>query len=260
MAESYRTRAGASGRHPTRRPAHGFRARRAVPGGTVGTTGGPPAGDKEATVSDPGATRRSLHAVAELVLAGPQFRRSGTVRLRPAPGGFATVAEPRLAVDGAHLVAGDRRIPLSGASLRDLGAAAGVDVGAAGIYHDGCGAAPDDRVDVDDAAARRLAGCYALGDAAMRRFAPDQTPVLWPEHFDLGIAVDEINYGVSPGDTWLDEPYAYAGPWQPRSGGFWNAAFGAARPLRELPDVDAVAAFFSAAREHAARDPLAPAG
>jgi hypothetical protein len=34
-------------------------------------------------------TRQSLHGVAELVLAGPQYRQSGTIRLRAVPGGFA---------------------------------------------------------------------------------------------------------------------------------------------------------------------------
>jgi hypothetical protein len=73
-------------------------------------------------------------------------------------------------------------------------------------------------------------------------------PVLWPEHFDLAVTVDEVNYGVSPGDTYLDEPYAYVGPWQARTGPFWNAPFGAARPLSELGDADAVAGFFTEAR------------
>ena len=40
------------------------------------------------------ATRRALHGVAEYLLAGPQYRASGTIRLRVSDGGFATVAEP----------------------------------------------------------------------------------------------------------------------------------------------------------------------
>ena len=78
----------------------------------------------------------------------------------------------------------------------------------------------------------------------MRAFAPDQEPVLWPEHFDLGISLDEVNYGVSPGDSQIPRPYAYVGPWSAREGTFWNTPFGAARPLTELPDVDALVAFF----------------
>lgn len=81
-----------------------------------------------------------------------------------------------------------------------------------------------------------------------RRFAPDLTPVLWPEHFDVGIQLDEVNYGISPGDHYVDEPYAYVGPWTPRTGEFWNAPFGAARPLRDLPG-DALDAFLAEGRD-----------
>jgi hypothetical protein len=59
------------------------------------------------------ATRRSLHAVAEQLLAGPQYRDSGTIRLRVAPGGFAQVKGSDR-VEGADLVVGSRRVPLSG--------------------------------------------------------------------------------------------------------------------------------------------------
>ncbi|HET8661720.1 MAG TPA: hypothetical protein VFM55_22335 [Micromonosporaceae bacterium] len=191
-------------------------------------------------------TRRSLHGLAELVLAGPQYRTSGTIRLRVAPGGFATVAPPALGVAGVDLVTADARHPLDGRSYAGLAALAGVVVGAPeGLYPDGSGAAPSDVVEVDREAAGHLASCLALGDAALRRFAPEQTPVLWPEHFDLAVSVAEVNYGVSLGDGYLAEPYAYVGPWRPHEGSFWNAPFGAARPVRELPDVDALLGFFT---------------
>jgi hypothetical protein len=72
--------------------------------------------------------------------------------------------------------------------------------------------------------------------------------VLWPEHFDVSITVDEVNYGVSPGDGYLGEPYAYVGPYTPRSGAFWNAPFGAARPLATLGELEAVVEFFTEGR------------
>jgi hypothetical protein len=203
------------------------------------------------------ATRRALHGVAELVLAGPQYRRSGTIRLRVVPGGFATVAEPALSVDGADLVSGGDRLPLSGRTYADLASAAGVDIGApVGLYHDGSGADPSGTVDVDAAAAAHLLDSLARGDAALRAFAPDAVPVLWPEHFDLAITVAAINYGISPGDGYIEEPYAYVGPHRPRIGSFWNAPFGAARPLRDLPG-DALAEFFAEGRERAGQDPVA---
>jgi hypothetical protein len=205
--------------------------------------------------ADLAATRAALHGVAELLLAGPQHRTHGTIRLRVVPGGFATVAGPELRVDVGALVAGDRRVALAGTTYGRAGAEVGVEAGApVGVYREGSGARPDDPVDIDPATAAHLAGCFALGDRALRRFAADQTPVLWPEHFDVGITVDEVNYGVSLGDAAIVEPYAYVGPWQPRTGDFWNVPFGAARPLRELPDEDAVAAFFTRGRERAGQD------
>ena len=148
------------------------------------------------------ATRRALHGVAELVLAGPQHRRTGEIRLRVLPGGFGTYTEPDLRVDGAALVAGDRRLPLAGTTGAALAAAAGVEVGApADLYSDGSGVTPDDPIDVDPAAAARLALWFAAGEDALRRLAPPEDPILWPEHFDLGVTVDEVNYGVSPGDS-----------------------------------------------------------
>jgi hypothetical protein len=199
------------------------------------------------------ATRLAWHGVAELVLAGPQFRRSGTIRLRVTPGGFATVAAPDLRVDREWLVAGEDRVPLNGSTCAKLADAAGVDVGRPeGLYAGGSGVGPGERLDVAPDAAAYLAGCFERGAAALQGFAPQERPVLWPEHFDVGISVDEINYGVSPGDSSLDEPYAYVGPWRTRSGEFWNAPFGAARPMRELPDVDAVTEFFRTGRDLAA--------
>ncbi|MVZ99593.1 hypothetical protein F8568_004230 [Actinomadura sp. LD22] len=203
-----------------------------------------------------GTTRRSLHGVAELLLAGPQHRESGTIRLRVAEGGFGTVRAPRLRVAGAELVAGGRAIPLDGTTCLELAAAAGIEAGAPqGVYKDGSGVGPDETLGVDAGAAAHIAECFARGHEALVRFAPGAAPVLWPEHFDLALTLDEVNYGVSPGDGFLGEPYAYAGPWEPRQGAFWNAPFGAARPVRLLPGATALHDFFMEARDRAARDP-----
>jgi hypothetical protein len=99
--------------------------------------------------------------------------------------------------------------------------------GLATVYRDGSGLTREDVLRVDPDAAATIAAAYALGDVALRRLAPEQTPVLWPEHFDLGITVEEVNYGVSPGDDHVPVPYAYVGPWAPPApDGFWNASFG----------------------------------
>ncbi|MGP4029472.1 hypothetical protein [Actinomadura sp. 3N407] len=199
--------------------------------------------------------RRSLHGVAEHVLAGPQYRQNGTIRLRVTDGGFGTVQEPALRVNRTELVAGDRKIPMNGATCRELAAAAGIEAGGAeDLYKDGSGVGLDDTLGIDAEAAQHIGEFFGRGLEALTRFAPEITPVLWPEHFDLGISLDEVNYGVSVGDAFLDEPYAYVGPWEPRHGAFWNTPFGAARPGRLLPGATEMLDFFVEARDRAARD------
>lgn len=186
------------------------------------------------------ATRRSLHGVAELLLAGPQHVASGTIRMVPCRGGFATVAEPAVSVVDGALVHGGRSARLHGRTATAVAEAVGLTVSSpADLYPDGSGVGADDVLEVGDDAAAEIAAAFDRGLAGLRDFRPDVPAVLWPEHFDLGITVDEVNYGVSPGDGFLDVPYAYVGPWSPRTGPFWNAPFGAARPLSELPDLAA---------------------
>ena len=105
------------------------------------------------------------------------------------------------------------------------------------------------------AGARRLADWYALGDAALRRVAEEhgspQDPVLWPEHLDVGIALDAVNYGCSPGDDAVAEPYLYVGPHggpPPGGDGFWNAPFGAVLTARDVRTVDDAVSFFAQGR------------
>jgi len=214
-------------------------------------------------------TRRGLHAVAETVLAGHQYRVAGTIRLAVTPRGFATrplPGEPSLlAVRGAELVvtrrSGEDAFPLSG-SLGDLASRAGTTFGAPhGVYADATGAKAADVVDVDGDAAAVLRGALTAGDAALRELAARHgrdkppTPVLWPEHFDVGVSLDDVNYGLSLGDEAIPEPYAYVGPWTPRAGPFWDRPFGAARTMRALADAHEVLAFFEDGRAAAVADP-----
>jgi len=203
-------------------------------------------------------TRRSLHAVAEGLLAGPQYRATGTIRLAVRPGGFAA-SRPYgdcsvIAVDGADLlvVRGDHRLqlPLTG-TCGDLAAAAGLPVDRLDdVYPGGVRPEPSTRIDVDPDAAATLAAGWNLGDRALRAFGaevtgdPDPKPVLWPEHFDVALGVDGSDYGVSPGDDAIPEPYAYISSATPNTGAFWNQPFGAARSLSDLPDLHAVIDFY----------------
>jgi len=198
-------------------------------------------------------TRRSLHGVAELVLAGPQYRATGTLLLAVVPGGFATVLTPRLRVDGCRVVGAEGAlVAIGGRTPRALAAELGVSAGRPdGAYDGGSGVGVDEALAVDAELAGVIVGALVLGHDALARFAADETPVLWPEHFDVAIRVRDVNFGVSPGDGFLAEPYAYVGVASPPAGDlFWNAPFGAARPLRELPDVHAVSGFFAEGREH----------
>ena len=197
-------------------------------------------------------TRRSLHGVAELLLAGPQHAASGTIRLRPLPGGFGTVEVPDLRVEGTAVVAGDRRADIDGRTPRQLAEALGIEPhDPSHLYHDSSGVGLDEVLDVDGEAAQRIAVAYAQGDAALRAFGP-VTPVLWPEHFDLGVTLDEVNYGISPGDGSVPVPYMYVGPWNPPAvDDYWNQPYGAAR---ELPGtVEEIVAFFEESRRRLAQ-------
>jgi hypothetical protein len=193
-------------------------------------------------------TRRSLHAVAELVLAGPQYRAIGKLRLQVIPGGFATIETPELRVVGTQVTGtGGVSVAINGATVRSIGAELGVTAGGPeGAYDGGSGVDLDEMLTVQAGQAAVIMGALSLGHDALVAFAPAETPILWPEHFDVAIRVGETNYGVSPGDSFSDEPYAYVGVSAPPAGdAFWNAPFGAALPLRELPDVAAVTAFFA---------------
>jgi hypothetical protein len=225
----------------------------------IGSTDCPPA--------DLAATRNGLHRVAEHILAAARFAASGEIGLVPSPGGFRTPpfgADGRfLAVDGTELVVGDatttRRTALT--TLRAAAGFAGVTPGApAQVYQPATPLDLDEPLTVDLRAARLLAEWYQLGVQALSRFAaqiPGDQPspvVLWPEHFDVGITAAAVNYGASPGDDHVAEPYLYVGPHDgppPGDPAFWNAAFGAARTCRQIGTVTEAAAFFRDGRVRA---------
>ena len=154
--------------------------------------------------------------------------------------------QPGPRVAGTDLVIGDRRIPLTG-TIASVAAAAGLEPRSlADVYADVVSTTTDAPLQVSPEAAATLAAAFDHGDAALAALAPQQERVLWPEHFDIGISVasEEVNYGVSPGDSFIATPYAYVGPWKVPTGGFWTAPFGAARKLSEFADVAAILAFF----------------
>jgi hypothetical protein len=196
-------------------------------------------------------TRRQLHGVAESLIAGPQHRESGTIRLAVRADGFTGTVLP-VAVRGTELIWPQGRSPLSG-PMSTLAASAGLQPGPPiGVYDVVDPLAPDTVLALDSAAAERLYRSLYAGGHALKTALPDQHPVLWPEHFDVSVTEAEVNYGVSAGDAFHPHPYAYVGPWTARSGPFWNAPFGAALALDAAADVDAlstaIAEFFDAGR------------
>jgi len=192
-------------------------------------------------------TRRQLHGIAECLLAGPQYQATGEIALAITPGGFGTTAGPELRLDGLDLVAGHARVPATG-RLGDLADNLGVVFGAPEIYPDGSGVRRDDIVDLDPAAARLILDWYALSDAALRVLDPDQQPILWPEHFDLAILLDDRSYGSSPGDDFHPSPYAYVSANDHDGGVFWNAPFGGLRDVSEFRSIADLAAFWREGR------------
>ena len=196
-------------------------------------------------------TRLSLHAVAELLVAGPQKRESDTVRLRPVAGGFATVKSPEASVVGGDLVTEAASIALDGQTIAAVAAAAGITPFDLREFHtDHTSYTPDSVLTVDLEATAVLAEAWQVGDEALASFAPEAERVLWPEHFDVAIALDEVTYGVSAGDQLIGVPYVYVSPFS-KDGlddEFWNQPFGAATPLADVGDAAAVTAYFMRGR------------
>ena len=192
-------------------------------------------------------TRRQLHGAAESLIAGPQYRRDGTIRLTVTPSGF-TGSVLHVSVAGTDLVWPDGRALLAG-PIADLAEAAGLDAGPpAGVYESSEPLAVEAAFDLDPGSVARVHNCLGVGNDALISFA-DELPVLWPEHFDVAVTVDEVNYGVSPGDSYHPLPYAYVGPYTPRTGPFWNAPFGALLPLQSRDHPDRLVEFFTQGKE-----------
>jgi len=101
------------------------------------------------------ATRRQLRGIAESLIAGPQYRAAGTIRLAVRPDGFVGVALA-LAVHGTDLVWQNGGAQLAGRP-GELAAAAGVDYGPPeGVYEIVDPLAADAVLDIDPKAAELI--------------------------------------------------------------------------------------------------------
>ena len=123
--------------------------------------------------------------------------------------------------------------------------ATGLDVGPPdGVYEIVDPLSADTVLDIDADAAELVHRSLYAGGFALKSALPEQHPVLWPEHFDVAVTEDEVNYGVSPGDDFHPLPYAYVGPWTSRIGDVLE------RPVRCLPVTRPVARRRPARRRH----------
>jgi hypothetical protein len=194
-------------------------------------------------------TRRRLHGIGECLMAGPQRRSGGRFTLRVTPGGFATTGAPALRLEGTDLVVDEsRRVVVTG-TFSQMADALGVEFGAPpDAYPDGSQASAADDVSLDPTSAGLIQHWYLIADAALRVMAPRQTPILWPEHFDVAILVDDTSYGASPGDGFHATPYAYVSSGDHGGSDFWNAPFGAIRGHEQMHGIGDLVTFWRAAQ------------
>jgi hypothetical protein len=193
-----------------------------------------------------------LHRLAAHVLAPARRAATGRIGLRATPGGFGTPEfgdGEQVRVEAASLVrkrAGEAA-SVAITSLRAAASFAGVALSAdPGIGSDPPPLGdPDAPLTVSPAAGAALGAWFAFSASVLEELRGGlngegracSEVQLWPEHFDLGCGIDGVNFGCSPGDDHIAEPYVYVGPWNTDglpADGFWNASFGAVLPYAEL--------------------------
>ena len=176
-------------------------------------------------------TRDALHALAEQVVSAAYFHATNHIGLRPTPRGFGTPVfgdRERVRVDGTGLVheraGAQRRTEIT--TLREAADFVGVPLGAPDVYEAATTLDPDTPLAVDHDAALALGDWYALGAALLHDLRteysdqPSTDSQIWPEHFDLACEIGNAdagtraNYGASPGDAAIPQPYLYVGPFR----------------------------------------------
>jgi hypothetical protein len=216
-------------------------------------------------------TLADLHRLSTHVLGRRRAAVSGHFGLRASPDGIATPAfgpEPEVLRLTATLLIREvgtdsSSLPLQGVTLDALAAFVGADLSS--DYSAGADMPPlgstSEPLQLDPDELVRVFDWFRLGWRVLDAVASDvpatsrqSTVQLWPEHFDVGTAVDfgrddgvkGVNLGASAGDAFSAEPYVYVGPWGPERPGdptFWNAPFGAFVARSEVVDDEACVAF-----------------
>lgn len=195
----------------------------------------------------------AFHALAENVLSAAYFQATTHIGLRPTPRGFGTPVfgeAERVRVDATAIVH-ERAGRVRRHEITTLAAAAafvGVPLGAPSVFAGTTSVAPDASLAVDRESSLALGDWYALGGALLldlrgvHENVSSSDSQIWPEHFDLACELGDAdagtraNYGASPGDAGIPEPYLYVGPWVPerRVGALGTHGFGTAITYSEL--------------------------
>jgi hypothetical protein len=210
-------------------------------------------------------TYLSLRILGEHVLAPTRYAAEGHIGLTVVPGGIAT---PPFGEDQrtVSLLAGELTVSVGGevrtaaiTTVRAAAAFVGVTPGApTNVYTPSTPCDLDTPLPFDQGEFGRIAEWYALVADALTTFAAEVAPdspaaaTLWPEHFDIAIRTEDINYGGSGGDSSVTTPYVYVGP---RSDILpstptetWNQPFGASRTWTEVTGTPEVLEFFRGRR------------
>jgi hypothetical protein len=200
-------------------------------------------------------TRRSLHAVAEHVLAAVRHRANGKIGLRYTYRGFGTpffgAADHQVRVEETTLVVDDARSSIT--TVGNAGVQAGIRAGApTDVFTPATPLEPDAPLDLDVRAAAALGEWFGFCASVLEQLREEATEgdaparvQLWPEHFDMAVDLGEqgdaekqgarANYGGSPGDAEHPEPYLYVGPWVGHNDDpYWNESFGASLGYQQL--------------------------
>jgi hypothetical protein len=191
-------------------------------------------------------TRRSLHTLAEHVLARARYDANGKIGLRFTRHGFGTPwfrhgdRDAQARVERTRVIVHRDEQTRSAEITTAVAAAelAGIEPGApADVYTPATPLEPDAGLVVDEQSAHFLGEWYGFAASVIEQVRAEAGPAdqpsrvqLWPEHFDLSVDLGDESaggrgtFGASPGDDAHSNPYLYVTHWSPvPADEYWNA-------------------------------------
>jgi hypothetical protein len=130
--------------------------------------------------------RRQLHGVAEGFIAGPQYRAAGTIR---SPSDRTGSPGRPFRWRARHQAGMAGRRGGTGGPVGELVRASGLDFGPPpeDLYRPASPLALDSVLDIDADASEVIHRSLYAGATALKAVLPEGHPVLWSEHFDVGV-------------------------------------------------------------------------